>query len=171
VSEQDERECSRCHRVCIPLRGARCRNCIAELKQQYSLANRDRLRAVSKEWATKNRARTFKTRDAWVKANREHTLAYKKAYTAARRKKITAYLRDRRRARPEAEAARKALAAAVKKGTVKKTPCWVCGNPKVHGHHASYASDMRLLVVWLCPTHHGRAHSALVRPHDALDAD
>ncbi len=45
---------------------------------------------------------------------------------------------------------------AIKDGMLKRQPCVVCGNPKVHGHHPDY--DKPLEVIWLCPKHHMQEH-------------
>lgn len=37
-----------------------------------------------------------------------------------------------------------------------KQPCFICGDPNTHGHHAHY--DLPLVVTWLCPKHHKEAH-------------
>jgi hypothetical protein len=45
---------------------------------------------------------------------------------------------------------------AVRKGTLVKKPCEVCGANKSHGHHEDY--DRPLDVIWLCPRHHSDRH-------------
>ena len=44
----------------------------------------------------------------------------------------------------------------LKKGTISKLPCEVCGNPKVQGHHEDYSKPLE--VKWLCVQHHRKAH-------------
>jgi hypothetical protein len=46
---------------------------------------------------------------------------------------------------------------AIKRGTLIKEACEVCGNIKVHAHHDNY--DEPLLVRWLCPKHHIEHHN------------
>ena len=46
---------------------------------------------------------------------------------------------------------------AVRDGRVTKTPCMVCGDLKVEGHHADYSAPLD--VVWLCKLHHTQCHS------------
>lgn len=42
---------------------------------------------------------------------------------------------------------------------IKPINCESCGNDgKLHGHHSSYAEDMRLMVTWLCTKCHGEVH-------------
>lgn len=54
--------------------------------------------------------------------------------------------------------ARSALREAVRKGTVKKEPCF-CGEKIVQGHHHNgYGKNSWLDVQWLCREHHRQAH-------------
>jgi hypothetical protein len=57
---------------------------------------------------------------------------------------------------PAATAARAAVSKAIRKGTLHKQPCAVCGSVKVHAHHRDYGKP--LVVVWLCDKHHRHAH-------------
>jgi hypothetical protein len=45
---------------------------------------------------------------------------------------------------------------AIKKGTLVKLPCFVCGELRVEAHHPDYS--LPLDVVWLCPHHHRLLH-------------
>ena len=48
---------------------------------------------------------------------------------------------------------------AVRRGEIQKGPCFVCGDPKVQGHHPlGYEPPSDLLVVWLCARHHSMIH-------------
>jgi hypothetical protein len=47
---------------------------------------------------------------------------------------------------------------AVKTGKLIKTPCQVCGELKVEGHHPDYSRPLD--VVWLCRKHHNEIHHA-----------
>ena len=67
-------------------------------------------------------------------------------------KNIKAY----RSAHRERARANSKVAHAVRLGTVKKLPCFVCGDLKVEGHHPAYS--LPLDVVWLCPAHHREIH-------------
>ena len=48
---------------------------------------------------------------------------------------------------------------ALKKGTLVKLNCFLCGESKTEAHHLSY--DYPLKVVWLCIKHHKEAHKLL----------
>jgi len=65
---------------------------------------------------------------------------------------IKKYKRD-----PIKESAKNAVKYAVKKGWLKKEPCFVCGETGL-AHHSSYAPDMKLAVTWLCVHHHNQLH-------------
>jgi len=49
------------------------------------------------------------------------------------------------------------VAAAVRKGTLTRKPCAVCGIDKVQGHHSDYTRP--LYVIWLCQKHHLEIHA------------
>lgn len=49
-----------------------------------------------------------------------------------------------------------AVGNAIRDGKLQRQPCFICGAPNTHGHHASY--DLPLTVTWLCPKHHKEAH-------------
>ncbi|ESX98661.1 hypothetical protein [Mesorhizobium sp. LNJC405B00] len=54
------------------------------------------------------------------------------------------------------------LAAAIRRGLVKRQPCKVCGDPKSDGHHPDY--EKPAAVIWLCRLHHKRAHRRALHP-------
>lgn len=56
-------------------------------------------------------------------------------------------------------AAHNAVTRAIKKGTIKKLPCVVCGSEKSMGHHESY--DRLLDLVWYCQIHHSERHQQM----------
>jgi len=79
----------------------------------------------------------------------------KKRYKQSEKGKQAAarYKKDKSR-----EAAKNAVQYALRTGKLVKEPCFVCGDPKTHGHHSSYAPDMKLAVTWLCQSHHNELH-------------
>jgi len=61
---------------------------------------------------------------------------------------------------PEREAARRAVAIAVRAGRLVRGPCERCGmTTKVEGHHDDYSRPLD--VRWLCSTHHDEVHREL----------
>jgi hypothetical protein len=61
-----------------------------------------------------------------------------------------------RKENPDAARAQCKLTRAVQAGRVKKMPCEMCGEVRVHGHHRDYSKPLE--VIWLCPRHHHKAH-------------
>lgn len=59
---------------------------------------------------------------------------------------------------PNERAARIAVGNALRDGKIDPQPCFTCGSTKVEAHHASYSSDMKLCVTWLCREHHREIH-------------
>lgn len=57
---------------------------------------------------------------------------------------------------PNRYASHLAVWKAIRKGELKKQPCYVCGSV-AEAHHPDY--DRPLDVVWLCPPHHKQAHA------------
>lgn len=98
---------------------------------------------------------------------KESVVARKKAYEAsdkakARRKaydssesRRTASMRAREKF-PERNAARTAVARALKLKQLTRLPCFICGNANTQGHHPDYAAPLD--VVWLCKKHHDEIH-------------
>lgn len=91
-----------------------------------------------------------------VRENREKKRDYYNAYDRERskkpeRKKAIAASRE-----PHKRKATELLNRAVKKGTVTKKPCEVCGENKVEGHHTDYSKPLD--VQWLCRKHHVEVH-------------
>ena len=50
----------------------------------------------------------------------------------------------------------KSVAYKVLRGDIKKSPCVICGELKVEGHHNDYSKPLD--VVWLCKEHHVWLH-------------
>lgn len=56
--------------------------------------------------------------------------------------------------------ARKIVAIAVRRGTMIKSRCQVCGELEVEGHHEDY--DKPREVIWLCRKHHLEKHGVYI---------
>lgn len=56
---------------------------------------------------------------------------------------------------PERKKAHLRVYQALKKGTLSKQPCFICGE-KAEAHHCDYSRPLD--VVWLCSPHHRQAH-------------
>lgn len=61
---------------------------------------------------------------------------------------------------PARKKVREKVVNALRMGKLKKTPCVVCGEIKVHGHHPDYRKPLE--VVWLCPSHHKKVDLGII---------
>jgi hypothetical protein len=84
---------------------------------------------------------------------RDHYLDYERSRYNADRIASIAASRDRH---PDHLRARRAVHVAVANGSLKRTPCEVCGAQKVEGHHDDYSKPLD--VRWLCRKHHAQWH-------------
>lgn len=57
--------------------------------------------------------------------------------------------------------AREKVRYAIRKGTLKREPCEVCGVEESEGHHTDYSKPLE--VKWLCKKHHDEVHKDRVR--------
>lgn len=86
-----------------------------------------------------------------------------KAPTKAQTAKAVPILKKTRQwkwnhAHMDARRAHGILAAALRKGTVKRGTCEECGSFRVDGHHDDYSKPLE--VRWLCRRHHRALHIA-----------
>ena len=61
----------------------------------------------------------------------------------------------------EARRAHRAVAAALRGGTLERGKCADCGSLRVEAHHENY--DRPLDVIWLCRADHRRRHAEMRR--------
>lgn len=47
----------------------------------------------------------------------------------------------------------------IRLGNLKRLPCEVCGENRVHAHHRDYSKPLE--VIWLCSIHHSEEHTKL----------
>lgn len=69
---------------------------------------------------------------------------------------INAGYREWRRSHRDKRAAHRTIYKAVRRGTLIRKPCEVCGDTKSEAHHSNYSQ--RLNVRWLCRRHHMQLH-------------
>lgn len=60
---------------------------------------------------------------------------------------------------PERVRAREMVTSRIKRGTMERLPCAVCGELKSEAHHEDYAKPLE--VIWLCRKHHREADKKL----------
>lgn len=58
---------------------------------------------------------------------------------------------------PEAYRAHYLVSNAIRDGRLKKEPCEICGENRVHAHHEDYSKPLE--VRWLCVRHHAGLHA------------
>lgn len=115
--------------------------------------------AVARLWKLNNKERV----KAWQDKHNAKIMAdpeLRKAKNLAQRKsrlkraeKYSAYdkARDKLKVR-----ARQSVRDRVRRGTIKRLPCEVCGDVNSQAHHKDYAKPLD--VVWLCQLHHQEEH-------------
>ena len=97
-----------------------------------------------------------------VVANRLKKLDYYRRYDIERSKlphriaDSSERVRLSKQVSPEKHLARHAVNNAIRDGRLTKSPCVICGNPKVVGHHEDYSKPLD--VIWLCYAHHSQYH-------------
>jgi hypothetical protein len=104
--------------------------------------------------------------DRWELELERHRIKSRKYREEGRKKPIPkavkrAVARRHLQKYPERHFARRALAAAVKSGLLKRQPCEVCGNADSEAHHDDYSKPLD--VMWLCPKHHAERHVEMRR--------
>jgi hypothetical protein len=94
----------------------------------------------------------------WMRENRDKCLGYERKKMAVPEKRKRRKQRDKLRRNRDRikERARRAVRERVKRGTMKRLPCEVCGNPNSQAHHHDYSK--RFDVKWLCRKHHMELH-------------
>lgn len=116
---------------------SRCRVCTSA----YQKARRERLNASKPpEW---------KKKTADIAAYRKDWLKDKPGYMTQKKREWWQKNKDKMRVRD-------AVKYALKTGKLVKTPCHVCGEERVEGHHPDYSRPLD--VVWLCREHHLQVH-------------
>lgn len=91
-----------------------------------------------------------------VRENRKKRVEYYNEYDRQRSKKPERIQAITAKRDPVKHAAGLALRYAVKRGTVKKLPCEVCGEVRSEAHHPDYSKPLD--VMWLCRKHHANVH-------------
>lgn len=107
--------------------------------RRYYLANKTKLDAYRRKWAKDNSVLEKKYKTTWLKKN----LAWYYAWEQARH--------------PAIRKAYWTVQNALRKGSLKRLPCDVCGSLPSHAHHKDYSKPLD--IRWLCPKHHKTIHT------------
>lgn len=134
-------------RACIKAKGSEpeSRRSRREYQKSYRRDNKEKIRAAKLLVRKNNPSLCRKRARAEYQRNREGYLKRS---------------RENDQARPDKRRARGAVERALKRGTLAREPCTVCGKQKVEGHHEDYSKPLN--VIWLCPAHHKRLHAGLI---------
>jgi hypothetical protein len=120
---------------------ARCKECAKE-------AVRKNYREHLDQYKEYDRGRAMAPHRVEARTRYEKTTAGKQALRSAHVKFITN--------NPLKHAAHTLVNNAIRDGHMKRHPCEICGNDKVHAHHDDYSKPLD--VRWLCTTHHAEWH-------------
>jgi hypothetical protein len=128
----------------------------AATKKRYRERYPERVRAAQSDYDFRRRER----RMAQYEENKEEYLARNQKWKDRSRSQISAYNRKYWETHRIEHQARRAVAKALKDGTLVKTAsCNRCSAPAVIGHHHSYEPEYWLDVEWLCKRCHLRHHA------------
>ena len=103
---------------------------------------------------------------SYMRTNRRRTRQSRTAYDRERyqrpeRKRIAQKACKLHRYRhPDRASARGFVCRSIRDGILVRTPCEVCGDPKVEAHHDDYLDPLN--VRWLCFRHHREVHGQVV---------
>ena len=115
----------------------RCKECASV----YQKERRERLNASKPPgWKEKSKDRA-KYMEQWITNN--------PGYMTAKKREWWKKNKDRLKVKD-------AVRYAIKTGKLVKTPCHICGDVQVEGHHPDYSRPLD--VVWLCRKHHNEVH-------------
>lgn len=95
------------------------------------------------------------------RSERGRELDRKRNQTKKRKAKLIEYQRKRRAKLQKEYKARGVVSTAIRKGTLIKGICEICGEVKVEAHHEDYNKPLE--VKWLCGTHHRALHDQFKR--------
>lgn len=109
-----------------------CKTCRIRFRRKATNRTRTKTANASKEWKRKNRIRYREIICTWYKSNIGAAAAHSRIYKA------------------------------IRKGTIKRKPCAICGNEKSHAHHFNYSNPYK--VVFLCAKHHKQLHNHTLAP-------
>ncbi len=111
------------------------------------------------KFAKQHRKTIAKYGREWYYKNKEKRLRQIKKYQKSSTGKFTAKITDSNNKRkfPEKIKARIQLRSALARGDIRKSPCKICSNPKVEGHHNDYTKPLN--IRWLCILHHKQFHA------------
>lgn len=139
-----EENCPKCGKITDRYNGKVCGDCARADARAYYIEHKK-----DATWLAKERARCReKTKRFWPK--------YKAKITIEQQRRLTELKHEWRKRNKDKVRAHNAVSRAIRKGSLQRGCCFVCGALEVEAHHPDYS---RLLdVVWLCRKHHAEVH-------------
>lgn len=121
-----------------------CNECQALSTGNWRSKNRDRAREYDRKRRELNPDKVrISSRKSYQK-HRDERLLWQAAY----REKF-----------PEKCKARMAVIIKIRKGTITRQPCEICGKPNAEAHHPDYSKPLE--IKWLCSLHHKQIHVSI----------
>ena len=108
------------------------------------------VRRVKREAIAATKSPDWKKKTQDIEAYRKAWREAHPGYSTAKKKEWYSKHKDRLRVKD-------AVKYALRTGKLVKTPCQVCGELEVQGHHPDYSRPLD--VVWLCRKHHHEIHT------------
>jgi hypothetical protein len=133
---------------------SKCKECVRDRVTNHRARNIKKIRAYDRargRLESRKRINRIRGRERYEQykiARREWAKRNKIKMKEARERSNNRY--------PLKSAARNKLSNAIRDKKIFKTPCEVCGDTKVEGHHDDYAKPLE--VRWLCIKHHKELH-------------
>jgi hypothetical protein len=140
----------------------RCKTCNKEKSEDgFYKSNKNKCKDCVKACVNANRQENLERIRSYdrLRGSMPHRVAARKEYqaTPAGIASRTASAIRWASAHPERRASNIIVGNALRDGRLEKTPCQVCGEKKVEGHHPDYSQPLN--VVWLCNLHHREIHA------------
>lgn len=111
---------------------------------------RERNLLASRKLRLENNQRKLSYNRKYDENNKDKKLAYRQEYI--KKPEVKGKYKEYKKRNPEKIKARYAISNGLKKGTVIKSPCMVCGEVKSEAHHEDYNKPFE--VIWLCAKHY-----------------
>jgi len=146
--------------------GCYCKDCDKERSKNWKRNNPEKERESRRRWRRTHLEQARQSRRRWYENNLEKAREYERRWQRNNPEKRKEAIREYKRANPEKIKAINAANHAIKTGKLTKTPCIICQNPKVEGHHPDYSKPLE--VVWFCRSHHKQWHSVKRRHQEGL---
>jgi hypothetical protein len=106
----------------------------------------------NKKYYAKNKERENARAKAWREANREKIKEYNKKYKTSHKELVNSLLKKDKAKHSEEHKIRKRICEAIRRGSLERQPCEVCGSMPTEAHHDNYNEPYN--ITWLCRRHH-----------------